>query len=608
MAKEAACWDIETEDWTTFVCGAIHERGPRGKRETTVYDWRHEEDYVKHLLSIEGPLYSFNGGRFDMKWLLDAMHKFGVLEPRRVMAKPSAIISIRCGKAQFLDACLTFPMKLKEFTNGEKGNLRSLCQCGQDCGGFCAIRRDASSATLGTIKDYNALDCESLWDGIEHFQTVASGLDIDLCSTIGSSAWRTVKRRLSLPNSPYIVGKGKRFALWGLVRAAYYGGRDEIYKTESAHGYQYDVNSMYPAAIAKTPLPVGSMSLWTGVEAMAAWHRREPGVYYASVQVPRMQIPPLPCRVGWRTAYPTGKFSGCWTEPELRYAESVGVTVTSIQTAITWEEERILFTGWVNEMYAARMKFGKASREGKWLKLVMNSLTGKFGTNCDSQVIHIDPHEVEPCTCGSDECECGGMTPFGGTDWMFQSQKKILYQCSRPEWAAYLTAVSRVELHKQLLAGRDNWGQSDAVYCATDSCFSEKIRERNIGAGLGEWLDEGPYEAFEAMAPKVYHYWKPGDAGPKEKVRCKGIPTRDWGKIARGERIDFESMTGARSPVNGKFFVRVKNHRRVTRNTGSRVLIGDGPETRPMSYDEALGFFGTEKEREANAVSHSDGV
>jgi hypothetical protein len=313
-----------------------------------------------------------------------------------------------------------------------------------------------------------------------------------------------------------------------------------------------------------------------------------------------MQIPPLPVRVGWRTAYPTGRFCGVWTAIELDYAQSVGAEIESVEWAVTWEEEQILFASWVDEMFAARMKFGKKSREGKWLKLVMNSLTGKFGTRCDAATIHIEPSRIKPCTCNDldeSDCQCGGMTPFGGTDWMFTSNKRVLYQCARPEWAAYLTSASRVELHKQLMAGRDAWGNSDAVYCATDSCFAESNRTYNVGSNLGQWNDEGVYSGFEALAPKVYRYY--GGPDKLEKVRCKGIPSRDWARISSGQPIEFETMTGARSPVNGRFFVRVKNHRTVTPNTGSRILMDNGIDTRPMTYVEALGFFGTGEEKRA---------
>ena len=578
-----ATWDIETENWTTFVCGSIHTR-EGGRKETKVYDWKHEEDYLRHLLSIEGNLYSFNGGRFDMKWLLDAMRQYGIKTPRKVIAKPSAIISIQCGHSRFLDACLTFPMKLKEFTNGAKTNVASLCKCLANCGGYCAIRRDASDSDRMAFQAYNAQDAEVLWDGIAHFETVAQALDIDLRPTIGGSAWQTVKRVLSLPPSPYIQGKTKQFGLWERVRQAYYGGRSEIFRTESPRGFQYDVNSMYPAAIASIALPLGGVSVWHGIGAKRAFHAGKPGVYFATVDVPPMFAPPLPVRVRWRTTYPTGSFSGCWTRLELSYAESIGVRILAFGEAITFDDEQVLFRDWVDALFDARMTFGKKSREGKWLKLVMNSLTGKFGTKCESLTIHIDPKRIVACSClDSEDCQCGGFSPFANTDWMFTSAKQVLYDCARPEWAAYLTSAARVELHKQITRGND-----DAVYCDTDSVFAESPRSYNVGDGIGEWSNEGGYTGFEALAPKVYHYSQSG----VEKVRCKGIPTRDWERLASGLPIPFESMAGPRSPVGGKFFVRIKSHRQVNRNTGARVMVSEGPGTRAITYNEALSMFG----------------
>lgn len=164
---------------------------------------------------------------------------------------------------------------------------------------------------------------------------------------------------------------------------------------------------------------------------------------------------------------------------------------------------------------------------------------------------------------------------------MFLSVVERMQSCAHAEWSAYLTSAARVELHRGLTERA-----YDAVYCDTDGIFSEGPRTRNIGDGLGEWQSKGEYLGFQALAPKVYRYYDTDG----EHVRAKGIPQPDWKKILAGEPSEFGSMAGLRRPQNGRFFVRVKSHRKVNRNYGSREL--DGKVTRPLTYKECVDRFG----------------
>jgi len=51
------------------------------------------------------------------------------------------------------------------------------------------------------------------------------------------------------------------------IRQAYYGGRTEVFKPYVAKGYQYDVNSSYPAGMIQ-PMPVGRPSYIEFTEGM----------------------------------------------------------------------------------------------------------------------------------------------------------------------------------------------------------------------------------------------------------------------------------------------------------------------------------------------------
>lgn len=574
-------WDIETQDWTTFVLGAIYSK----KEGVKLFDWRQEEDYVRYLISRTGNLYAHNGGRFDCLWLLDAMRRFGIKEHVEISSNSVGVIMMKVGKAVFLDSWRMYPMKLMELTNGAKQDLSDLCECGKGCGGYCAIRRDMPQRTRKRIISYLIDDVQTLWDALIHFANVAESLGLERGPTIGSTAWKTVQKELGLADAPYdSIGR------WRAVRDGYYGGRCEVFRIESEAGHQYDVNSMYPAKIATVPLPTGGVIARSGNAASRLYQSGKAGVYNVDVRVPDMWIPPLPVFVGNRIGYPLGTFHGIYTGLELHYAETVGVKILRIHDAIAFDSEEIIFKNWVDRLFEMRMKCGKDSREGKWLKLVMNSLTGKFGSRCECSTIIMNPETIKPCVCTKEdrerndgECKCGAYRPLQASDWLFESVVERLQPCAHAEWAGYLTSAARVELHSQLVRGGE-----DAVYCDTDSCYSENPRTVRIGKGLGEWSYEGPYRDFEALAPKVYRYLaKDGN----EKVKAKGIPSNDWQLIKAGTPVEYQTTASLRRPINGKFFERAKTHRTVNRNTGARLLDGKGPRTRPMTYQELINAF-----------------
>ena len=566
-------YDIETENWTTFVLGGLYDG-----RSFEAFDHTREREFVTRLASLRGEVYAHNGGRFDHLWLLDAIERYGLQRQGRVIANSSGMIKLAYkGGPTFLDSWRVFPMSLRKLTNGEKESLDDLCMCGLGCGGYCAVRRDMRPPVRARVTSYLRRDCTALWDALSYFGELGARERISFGVTIGGSAWKTIREELGVEDQPF-----ESPATWRYVRSAYYGGRCDAFKRYSPAGFSYDVNSMYPAKIAQCPLPVRFTGSAYGATAARAYAGGVPGVYTATVLVPPTHIPPLPLRMErpWRRMfYPTGRFQGTWTFPELAYAESTGVKIVKIHRAALFAEGRTLFTSWVNRLFALRASFGKASREGAWLKLLMNSLTGKFGSREDMRELLIDPEDIRICTCQDDgePCSCGAYTALPHSGRLYEREVKRIQPCAHVEWSSYLTSEARIDLHKQLTAR----GGTDAVYCDTDGIQCEEGRTRDVGSAIGEWSVEGEYRDFIALAPKVYTYWKDGE----RKVRAKGIPKPDWEKLARGEDTTFNAIAGLRNPVDGKYFMRMARHRKVTPNSGGRIPNGS-IDTRPPTVDE----------------------
>lgn len=109
------------------------------------------------------------------------------------------------------------------------------------------------------------------------------------------------------------------------IRAATYGGRNEVYKRYGENLNFYDVRRMFMSCY-DAPVPTGKMSWCTpnidrGILAEA------------KVKVPDMQIGPLPYRLAssGRLVFPVGEFQGWWDMVELRNAVALGVDVTLLR-------------------------------------------------------------------------------------------------------------------------------------------------------------------------------------------------------------------------------------------------------------------------------------
>lgn len=581
--EPAAIYDIETEDWTRFVLGVIYY--PQTKKIRT-FRWGRKDsdecDMARELLAIDGEIVAHNGGRFDHLWFLDALAAYDLIRPGDIVSNGQGIVQLRIGDSVFVDSMKIFPMSLKTLTAGGKENLSDLCDCGKDCGGFCAIRRDASKRILDRVEHYCVADCVELGKALDHFAGIAETVGLELGRTIGATAWRSAKRDLSLPPAEFEQGD------WARIREGYHGGRAELFRTQSKAGFAYDVNSMYPYTLASTPLPVGWLgAIRHGKSALADWNKGRPGVYQATVLVPEMFIPPLPIVLPDGLSFPFGKISGAWPRPELEYAESLGAKILRVHASAAFARTELIFAPWVEKLFAARMKFGKSTREGKWLKLISNSLTGKLGSRSERRSIKLWPDllELRVCECeDATDCNCGAFKPLDmkGRIWEAIVSLGKVESCAHAEWAAYLTGAARVKLHKQLVSG----GENDATYCDTDSCWSENPRTENIGKKLGEWEPKGAYRNFESLGPKTYHaeYLESevSEANPDGSVTAaKGIPNPDWESLKAGKPQKFRSIRGLRRAKQGeKFFEMLNSQRIVTPNTGRRTP-GPGGLTLP---------------------------
>ncbi len=285
-------------------------------------------------------------------------------------------------------------------------------------------------------------------------------------------------------------------------KRAYYGGRVEIFRMKN-HGriHYVDINSLYPYAM-QGPYP--------DIDALVPAGKY--GVVDAIVAVPgSCDIPPLPVRHNGKLVFPVGRFRGQWCSCELEYAQSLGVVVELVYGRLGSESLTYPFREYVGRCYDARLG-SKSPLERTMWKLLMNSLYGKFGTTGNAQRL-VDPESIPVSERTGREFLVG--------DLMCVDEETEPPMYANILWAAWTTALARIQLHKALISISEQGGIP--LYCDTDSVIYKAPRRKPlvpIGKKLGAWKLEAEIEEFEAKCPKVYRFvTKDGVT-----VKAKGVP------------------------------------------------------------------------------------
>jgi len=240
------------------------------------------------------------------------------------------------------------------------------------------------------------------------------------------------------------------------VALAYYGGRIETTLAGKLEPplFEYDINSAYPAALARLPSMGGT---WTHTDEYS--RESEHGVWHVKWALRAGGISecfgPFPLRhkdsLWWPT---TGE--GWYVAEEVRAAIEVFGDDIDVLEGYTYKAPRGLPWAWVNAMYDERAamkeedaRFG--TYKNKPLKLALNAMYGK-----------------------------AAQRPV----WRIEDHEPVL---KRGKWrsdyvAAYATAYTRASL---LRAAAQNWRA--IVGFSTDSILSREPLHLPEGDGLGEW-------------------------------------------------------------------------------------------------------------------------
>ena len=316
------------------------------------------------------------------------------------------------------------------------------------------------------------------------------------------------------------------------ARRAYIGGLVYPGYAEVHDAQKFDRNSAYPS-VMRGMLPCGR-GTYTD-----RWIDGCPGFYEVYCEVPADSAwTVLPLRTNTGVIFPTGNFRTTCSSVEIELARSLGAIV-EVVGGVYFPYSETVCAEFVARCEALRMQdpWGPIG----WIaKLLQNSVYGKFGARETHSAFVIS--DVPPA--------CEGVALVSRSDqdvrvWEYQEQSDEGYM--HVEWAAWITAVQRCELHRiAIMVGPDN-----IAYMDTDSVTITQGAEMPpelIGVKYGEWKHEAKISHQVTAAPKAYAWvgdkwdsrkgvWKDGGESACKGVSKKLLTFDDLARAARGERV-----------------------------------------------------------------------
>lgn len=308
-----------------------------------------------------------------------------------------------------------------------------------------------------------------------------------------------------------------------------------INRVEDVEGY--DVNSLYPYVMREHEFPYG-IPEWRHGDLFESETRL--GMWECNVTCEdRNIIPIIPMRdPRGNVMWPIGTFTTVLTSPEIRYARTVGYTITPIR-GLVWSESSRLF-----EEFISKTQHLKTENPGTALaalaKLIMNSCYGKFGQRRDTEQI-VESFEMPTPDAKPVLNRTGGLVE---NLWIVPGQINAPY--IQPQVAAFITAYARIYYHSlmMLAGGRDAVLYGDTDSMAVIRCSGHVDQLPISPTELGALKREACYAWFQAAASKTWT----GQLQTGETVyRSKGIPRRL--RAQNQEQVTWKSLQGCKTSL-----------------------------------------------------------
>lgn len=337
-----------------------------------------------------------------------------------------------------------------------------------------------------------------------------------------------------------------------LIREAFLGGICDIFRPtaeEDQKIYYYDINSLYPYVMRKYNFPTGKPVYFKGTDIKLTGDTIFFGFFKCYVETPEnMYIPLISIKTDEGLKQPLGKFEAFLFSEEALFAMEHGYKITPIY-GYSFTPAK-LFDDYVETLSKERLKYNKGDCVNVVVKLLLNSLYGKFGMHMEHTITEIISHDqikdyikyykllfCEPLNKDENSDKFiisyekginyevlenslkNGLITIDEYKKFESNTKYDLSLCNTAvHIAAAITAYARIEINKYKLMY-----QKYLLYSDTDSLLLTIPLESSLVSAteLGKFKLEGIYDKAYFIAAKCYSLF---DYKNKEvKIVMKGL-------------------------------------------------------------------------------------
>lgn len=363
---------------------------------------------------------------------------------------------------------------------------------------------------------------------------------------------------------------------------SYFGGRTEAFEMGDTNSSVIDANSMYPFIMKTIKFP-NPKTLKISKPTLTQFKNEilpnYEGCVYCEIDHHETTFGFLPYKSEGKLLFPTGRFSGCWNMPEIRFAlEQGAIKIRSIEKVVYSERMPSPFVSFVDTLYTERFKTTN-DFEIHRIKIFMNSLYGKFAQRIEEEntyLENVDNHYMEIMRAQANKTFVKLVYFNSNRNDAFlvtKTKKSFNISHSIPSFASYITSGARVHLLKQMLELENR----KVVYCDTDSVFFENAFGIENDKALGGWkIEKKIITAVHGL--KNYEYIN--EEGIK-KHRIKGVPEKAI--EVRPNYFEYENLLNTKEALRRNLLpgVLTKRTKNITGKYDKRIVNEDGT-TKPI--------------------------
>lgn len=508
-----------------FVWGAYE-----GKSET-FEEFATAEDFAVWAGSESRTFYAHNGGKFDYHYLRDFINTD---EP--VLIINGRLAKFRIGKAEFRDSLNIFPnTRLKDFNEGASKKIEIDYALLEP-----QTRTDPN--VWPKIIEYLKQDCVLLWDKVWRYWN-----EYGKCITQASSSMKYWSKMYDIEPPRQTRSQFEKYKTY------YYGGRVECFESgvKNTNFAVADINSAYPFAMLRShPFCVRAIHQTTLPKT-----QEEQDTSLIDVTCIAKGCFPWKDPDTQKTYFPWDERTRrrYWiTGWEFRAAAELGAISDIRINHVHWFPKRIDFKAYIEHFFNLREEARKRGDVAGRIfgKYFMNSLYGKFGSNCANYAEYVlafmdnlQHWEKQGYALAHDWGE-RKVLARGPTEDQLEDVTQTRWRYFNVATAASITGFVRAYLFKALHSC------SGVIYCDTDSVAARGTEKLSFGTALGAYKHEGSFDQYAIAGKKMYAFHKAGapfvyvpgsdEVDANWKIACKGVKIgpEEIIKIANGEMME----------------------------------------------------------------------